>query len=253
MIRKFNYTGRQKIKRSSIKIDVFESDQLRTFNADVNLIGLNLPSESTIYIEPYYRLSFMRFDCGTVGDFHLPPDTSITEIPYSDILYFRVKVVDESGKHGRLLAYADNIKPTNLDNGPIKRRSILPVQFSTDLGQQIWKVSFDEHGPILHINKKIENRKELVRSDEFMSLSLPAVIKEILTRIVYQYPEFDEDGEHWVSDWLEFSKKILYVHDKPSSNNDNFEEMIEWIDSVIEAFCRKFTIRNRYEQSRLIK
>lgn len=253
MIRKFNYTGRQKIKRSNIEITIHGQGRTMSFDAQVELNGLGLPSEATVYIEPYYHFSFMRFNCGTVENFSLPANTILADLPLTDILYFRVKIVDESGRHGRLLAYADQLKPTTLEDGQIRRKSILPVQFSTDLGQQVWKVSFDEHTPTLHINRRIENKRELVKSNEFISLAYPSVVKEVVTKIVHEFPEYDEDGDHWACLWLQFTKQILHVHDKPSPDEGNPDDMLEWVVSVVEAFCRKYTVRNRYESSNLVK
>lgn len=253
MIRKFNYTGRQKINRSEIDITLRGVGRHRSFDANVELDSLNLPPEATVYIEPYCRVSFMRFNCGTVADFTLPSDTTISDIPPSDIVHFTVKVVDESGRHGRLLAYASQLKPMMLDESRVRRKSILPVEFSTDLGQQVWKITFDGPTPVLHINRRIENRRELVKSDEFMSLAYPAVVKEVVLKIIHDFPEYDADGDHWSSLWLQFTKHILHVHDKPEPEEGKETEMEEWVESVVEAFCRKYFIRNRYEESNLVR
>lgn len=253
MIRKFNYTGRQKIMRSNIEISLFDQGGVRSFDAKLELDGMGLPSEATVYIEPYYRYSFMRFNCGTIGDISLPADTSITDIPSSDILYFRVKIVDESGTHGRLLAYAGQLKPKASDEGEKSHKSILPVEFSTDLGQQVWRVAFDGPVPILHVNRRIENRRELVKTDEFISLAYPAVLKEVVTKIVHEFSEYEEDDDHWASSWLKFTKRTLHVHDKPESSDGNEDDMNEWVDNVVEAFCRKNIVRNRYESTSMAK
>jgi len=256
MIKKFNYTGRQKILRSKVRITLIEKDRKRSFDAHVDFDEMDLPPDAAIYIEPYYHFSFMRFNCGTIHKFFVPADTSITDIPYSDILFFRIKVVDEKGKHGRLIAYADELKPEVLDKGRVNRKSILPVDFSSDLGQQIWKLSFNGQGPVLQINKRIENRKDLVMSDEFIAIAFPAIVKEVITKIACNYPDFEEEEDHWVSRWLQFTKRILYVHDKPQPSEDkekDKEDWEEWIESVIEAFCRKNSVRNRYESSNMAK
>ena len=111
MIRKFNYTGRKKINRSNILISLFKNGRFIQFDAEIKLDGLNLPGNASVYVEPYYHFSFMRFNFGTVENFYPPNETLITEIPFSEILYFRIKVVDEIDIHGQLLAYADKIKP----------------------------------------------------------------------------------------------------------------------------------------------
>jgi hypothetical protein len=254
MIRKFNYTGRKKIKEADIKITLIGKDRSRRFDAILELGGYYLPSGAAVYLEPYYHFSFMRFKCGTVGALTLPADTTLTEIPASDIIYFRVKVVDESGRHGRLLAVAEGIKPVNVEEGKTKRKSLLPVQFSTDLDQQVWKISFDEHGPVLHVNRQIQNRRDLIKSDEFMSLAYPAVVREVITRIVTENPSTNDtdDFDSWVSLWLKFTRQTLHVSEKPVADEVN-EDMQEWVENVVEAFSRKYTIRDLYDKSKLAK
>jgi hypothetical protein len=253
MIRKFNYTGRQKIKRSNIEISVHEEGHQRNFDANIEFDSLAVPLNATVYIEPYFQLYSMRFNCGTVERFILPTETLLSDMPYSNLIYFRVKIVDESGRNGLLLAYADKLKPSGLDEVTNNRQSILPVEFSTDLGQQVWKLFFTGSSPVLHINRRIENRKDLIRSEEFISLAYPSIIREIMTRIVYNFPEYDEEGDHWSCQWLQFAYRTLHVYEKPESTEDSEEDMIEWVDSVVEAFCRKNVIMNLYNSSILAK
>lgn len=52
MIRKFNYTGRQKIARSRVDITLFEEERIRTFDAAIDFDNLGLPPEARVYIEP---------------------------------------------------------------------------------------------------------------------------------------------------------------------------------------------------------
>lgn len=246
MIRKLNYTGRKKIKTSCVVIETTDLDHSRSFNARIDFTDYNLPDDARVYIEPYYRLSFMRFDCGTVGHFLVPQNTELKSIPYSDLIYFRIKVVGENGASGRLLAFADKIRPSGLDEGQEQNKSILPVDYTIDLGQQIWKISFTGPVPVLQINSQIENGRTLVQSHEFYALVLPSVIREIMNELLRECSEDEADEDHWTGLWLKFVKNVLRVNDKPVAGEDIHEDQEEWVDDVVSAFCRQNMILRRH-------
>ena len=55
MIRRFNYTGRKKIKRERIEITLLNDKNGRYFKARVNLDGLGFAPDAKIIIEPHYK------------------------------------------------------------------------------------------------------------------------------------------------------------------------------------------------------
>ncbi len=68
MRRRFNYTGRQKIKHSEARIAIAPPDAgPASFDVALNLSRLQLPAHAPVWIEAYYRTQFMRFPFGTVG------------------------------------------------------------------------------------------------------------------------------------------------------------------------------------------
>ncbi|MBL0357700.1 MAG: hypothetical protein IPP72_12825 [Chitinophagaceae bacterium] len=202
MIRKFNYTGRKKLKRERINISIIDERPYKSFTATLDLKGLGLSDEARVYIEPYHKSSFMRFSFGTVSNLHTPQNTTLTDIPSTSIIKFRVKVVDETRKLGRIMRIADRVKPKNLEESG-NRMSILHIDWDKDLDQQIFRVTFpDNDYPRLEINKRIENAKELVKSDlVFRSLVFPVAVRVIAERIALTWKddEFDEDDSSWQS------------------------------------------------------
>lgn len=252
MIRKLNYTGRKKISRSNIEITLLKNGAFPYFDASLQLDSLKLPGEAVIYIEPYYRSSFMRFNCGTADKFVLPESTYLNDLPESDIVYFRVKIVDESNDTGKVLAYADQIVPELHDKEKAQTQSLLPVQFSTDLGRQLWRLTFDDPKPVLEISAGVENGRDLVKSNEFISLVFPSILNEIFTRIIYDHREVDIEEEHWAASWLKYAKFTLNVYDKPSAEDDNLDELKEWVTEVVSTFCRRRNILKYYNKSGLI-
>ena len=78
MIRKFNYTGRKKIKRSNVQIDLLRNrNGHRQFNIALQLDELALPGNAHVYVEAYHRSGYQRFDFGTIANRIIPSDRTL--------------------------------------------------------------------------------------------------------------------------------------------------------------------------------
>lgn len=253
MIRKFNYTGRKKLARDRVTISLADERPYKSFTASLDLKGLGLSNDAKIYIEPYYKSSFMRFPFGTVSEPITPESTILTDIPSTSIIQFRVKVVDETSNLGRIVRVANRIKPKNLEESG-GRMSILHIDWDQDLGQQIFRVSFpDNDYPRLEINRQIESAKELVKSDPiFRSLVFPVAVRQVAQRIASAWTEkeFEEEDSSWQSTWIRYIKNVLHVNielEFEDSNND--DELDYWVEEVVAAFCRMNKSRTIFEQA----
>lgn len=252
MIRKFNYTGRKKLSKQRVEIIIIEERPHKSFSAKIDLKGLVVADAAKIYIEPYYRSSFMRFDFGTVSEPKMPISTALTDIPSSSAIRFRVKIVDETQAHGRILYFADKIEaagPNKEDN----RFSLLHIDWDKELDQQIFRLTFPENDfPRLELNKLIGNAKELVASDAiFRALVFPVAVRLVAEKIARDWNEIDKEDRSWQSMWLKFIREILHVSTVPviEEEGDNEDEITFWVEEVVEAFCRKNKVRTKFEQS----
>ena len=139
MKRRINSTGRKSISRDLISIRVVEPSLPTlppSFTADLSkLSDLGLAEEARVYVEPYVTRSsaLMRFDFGPLGGLSEPPDTSLSELDAGGRILFRVKVVDQSGEVGKILASATALRPIDEKRDEDDRRATLPVA-SDDLG-----------------------------------------------------------------------------------------------------------------------
>ena len=237
MKRQFNYTNRKRIPRE--KVEIVLRDQGReppAFDAKIDLSDLGLPDWAKVFIEAYYRNSYMRFDFGTVANICCKDNRTLHDIDNRELIYFRVKVVDLSGEHGKLLAEADRISASPA-NGGGTRICILEVKFE-DLGNQAWSLDLpDGATPTLVVNRKMGSR-EYVRSDTtFFALVYPAVVREILTRIVLieDGHEPDVDSEDWKDRWLYFIRTLPGVDPLPEGDDELAK--VDWIESAVRAFC----------------
>lgn len=246
MIRKFNYTGRRKIPKTAVAFTRTEYRGVAGFNATFDLSNLGFPPEARVYVEPYYNASFMRFGFGTVDKPVYDGDTSLTGIPPTDVIHFRVKIVDESGEHGLILGKIDGITLVNSE-GETNRTSILHVN-TCDLGEQIWRMNFESGNtfPVLEVNSDIPGIKEIIKNDpKFFSLVYPAALREILWNIVTDHQDFETDGDSWQSKWLLFCEKTLGI--KTILEKDIESELLQqWINDVVDSFCRIYKVKKLF-------
>lgn len=251
MIRKLNFTGRKKIPKSQISIGIRQGeDNTKSFTVDLNLNDLNLPPNAEVYIEAYRRHAYMRFPFGTVENLIAPEERSLSGFNPGETPRFRVKVVDHSAGLGKIVASADKIFPALGDNPATERGFLLPVEHK-DLGDQIWRLELKDDGPVLELNDRIENLRQIARSGEsFLSLVYPEIVRRVLTAILLgesqNDPDCDEDD--WQSQWLKYACSFPGIDDPPSTTASHGEKE-DWIEDVVNAFCKKWKVREKYSQS----
>ncbi len=245
MKRSLNFTGRQKIQRRKITVLLNRKNgAARSFTATFDLSEFQLPNDARVYFEAYHRTDQRRYSFGTVGAKSTPHDTSLVDLARTENLKFRLLVVDERGTYGLVLAQADRISP--IPEG--ERKPILPVDFSRDLGQQIWKVEYTGDGgaPVLYVTRSLPNIQSFAKSDPlFLFFVYPAVIREVLAHMVFVdgISDVDDPEADWHAEWLQFARMILSgcapprVLDPRDEENFDEEEVEKWINSVVEEFC----------------
>lgn len=243
MIRRFNYTNRIKIPRNRVDISLSKDKNGKFFRAKIDLGGLGLPENAKVYIEAHYKEVYQRFSFGCVGQVKEPENTTLNELPETELAYFDISVVDETGKIGLLLASAKGI-PVNTEGAPKDRIPLLPVN-PTDLKNQFWKLSFDSSDdgrPILEINRNIPNMLEMARNDiKFISLVYPSAFRGVLTKMI-ESGDWDSEDESWVSDWLKFIRLTLGIKNMPEREMENDRltpEQEAWIDDCVNEYCKK--------------
>ena len=248
MIRKFNYTGRKKIKRGNVRVDLLrDPDGRRFFNISVLLDDLALPAEACIYVETYHRMAYRRFDFGTVGNKRIPEDRFLRNLPESVTPLFRVKVVDRTAAHGRILAALDKIRPESIDRQPAGSQSLLYVEYG-DLGQRIWELDLDGDWPVLRLNRQAGEIGLIASGDDrFMALVYPEILRQILVRIVVTDEHTDPDcDDDWPSLWLQLACSLSGRTVPPSGAA---EDQKAWIENAVNAFCESNMIMERFNKA----
>jgi len=240
MIRRLNYTGRHRIPRANIRIAIYRNGDVEEFDALVRCGGLGLPDSARLFVEAYHKADWMRFDFGTVGEPRIPGDRRLTAFYQGARILFRVKAVSAGKDKGKILAEADRILPLAPDSDS-DRDPLLPVRLVAGMGDQIWRVTW-ENGPVLELNKTEPEIKRLLTTDSrFKWLILPQALRGVLTRVLVE--EMDEEEEEDSEGgqgrrWIEFARSLYPV--APPKPDDRDMELIEnWVDEVVGAFCRR--------------
>ncbi len=248
MIRRFNYTRREKISRKDIKITLNVEAGGIWFDVDLSYLGTcGFPMESFVFIEAYRQTNWLRFDFGTVGGITQPESRDLSLFETQNGILFRIKVTDPVS--GRLIAEADGI-PFIVPNE--KEHPVEPLLKISprDLGSEIYQVDYTDeiNGPILLINKTAGSYERIGRNPAFVSLVYPSVLREILKKIFYIDSYFDEtDKTNWRARWLSFARSFPGIGKMPESADDK-NEFDEWIDSVVAVFCKKVRIFEKFTE-----
>ena len=247
MIKRVNFTGRRRIPRDRVDIEVYDG-QPRTFDAAIDLDGIPLLPRAAVFLEAMCAGSNVveRFNFGEVGNIAPPKDRCLKEVEGENV-FFAVKVVDRTERFGRLLGIAEHIRPQRAGKQTAAgRRGILPVE-PTDLGQQLWKLEFKEHDVHLLVNKNIPGLVERVRSDAlFYAAVYPEVVRRVLTEAIAENAEIEEDADRWPVLWLRFGKNLHPMRETPPSKDASEEEQDDWVEDVVEAFCETHALRDKY-------
>lgn len=241
MIRRCNYTGRKRIPQKQIRIRVDE--EAKKFEASWNLEGTEMPASAEVWVEAFTSgsPSTERFAYGTVGTPRPGASDRSLRMLELEAVGFNFKVVDTGENIGRLLGIARNIRPVG-DDGEAGQQSILPVN-PTDLGQQVWRVNFSHERPWLEVNNRIPEIMQIAREDrKFFSLVYPAVIRQILSRvlIVEEWTDPDGQADNWRVQWLKWGIHWHPDKERPveGAAQECTEEWLRWIEDVVAAFCR---------------
>jgi hypothetical protein len=240
MLRKLNFTERARIPRANIRVTLRrDADGTLVFDPRLSFDGISVAPSTRVFIEAYYRTSFMRFDCGSVARFAPPEDRRLTDIDSGSLVHFRVKLVDDH----RVVAVADNIIVSEQKSETSGRMPLLPVSFTDALGQQAWRIAFEPNGPVLELNNRIDDVQDVAKADAaFLALVYPAAVRQVLTQILLvDGHDAHEEGVEWWNFWLRWAGQF-----SSSPLPDDTESASFWIDEVIDAFCNRQTLIDRW-------
>lgn len=243
MTRRFNYTGRRRIYHKGAKSEVTISLRTRdvkppSFDAELNFQRLNLPEDTAILIEAYFRTSYERFTWGTVGSLGPSSDT-VLKVVDPEVARFTVKAVDSTGK---ILARASGIKPELVDEqeGGEERTSLIAVK-AVNM-DQLWRVSVRPgERPLLEVNKALRIKQKLLDDPLTRGLVFPAALREIVTRYV-AVGALDSD-DPWARRVVNFLSDLT-TEEIPRVYDGDIDDTTtqDWLENVVSNYCQRYNI-----------
>lgn len=239
-IRRINFTGRKRLTSADVEITLNKEQPLSFEVVKLSFQRHNLPEDAKICVEAYRQSSWMRFPLGTIGQPSYAGIKPLSEFNSPEGILFRVKVTSSIHPVGQLLAEIDRIRPETPEG---ERESLLPVRPDDNLEHEIFRVDFDD-GPVLLINGRLSSWKEISIGAGFVALAYPNVLRTILTRILRIEKHTDTMDEDWRSQWLRFARSHPGIGEVP--NSDDESDVEQWIEQVLDAFCKRNQIRNKF-------
>jgi hypothetical protein len=243
-VRRLNYTNRRRIVREHVRIRLSQQDgHPPAFDADLILDGYDLAPDALVFLEARRQTRYMRFDFGTVGRTIAPTDRSLNAFDSGDGILFRVVVSSAGPQRGMILAEADQVPPITAETDGT-RIPLLPVQGADSLGEQVWKLDFT-NGPLLLINRNGVEWKTLAADPACQSLVFPAIVRQVLSRVVAEGGGETDPPTDWKGYWLAFGQALAPAAPLPEALED-WESVDDWIDSVVAEFCGRHGTFSRF-------
>ena len=244
MLRRFNYTNRKRIGRDDVEIVVRQEGGSFSFDADLSLLTeYGFAKECSVFVEAYRQTIWKRFDFGKIGAIQAPDDRLLDRFGTPDGIHFRVKIADPSNRY-KLVAEADGIPLRAPEGTTAPTESLLRI-VPADLQSEVFRVSYDENGPLLEISKHAGEKSAIAKDPAFASLAYPAIFRDILVRILLIDEHDDlENGESWQTQWLKFALRLPGVVAPPQQDDE--DEVRDWIDAAAAAFARQANVMTKF-------
>jgi len=255
-MRRFNFTGRIRIHRSDVTITLRPRDDgSRDFEAalDLDAVRRAARGDAAVFIEAYGGTKFERFTLGTLAAPAPVVFRQLATFGADENVLFRVKVVETGGTQGRIIAMASRIRPAE----PAERSqaSLLPVSVGR-LDGVVYSVDFPEDGPpTLVLNEELDGAlpqgiKAIARTPLFVSLVLPEVVRQILTRIlvVEGDTDDDEDDSSPAAKWKRFAKQRNPEPIPQLDEDGDAGPVLDWIDVTVGRVAQDLHVQQRFRQ-----
>lgn len=236
-----NFTNRRLIPRENLKIqDLSTPSQNQFMVRELELGSFGFPSDARIWLSAQRSYAYQRFDLGS-------PTQPSTGVPH------RLDAFDTDGLTGirfRLLVIEPNGKIIGATR-PFRESTLgqhsspLLDMSSRDIGDEIWKLDFDEEGgPLLLINSKISDPQAVTDSPLFITLVLPMLLKLVAEWLMTS--ELDDNPELSPAKWLRYFRNLgIEINYEPDRK---LEDIHEIADEAARLFASRHDLLATYFQ-----
>ncbi|TVP98083.1 MAG: hypothetical protein EA381_13270 [Planctomycetaceae bacterium] len=246
MIKRVNSTGRRRIGKDHVQIELHEGPP-RRFDAEVQVSGFDNHPEAAVVLEATCAGSnqVCRFEWGSVGNLRPTENRLMPGLDGANV-YFTLKVIDRSEDFGRILGLADNIRPVKAETkAGSGRRGILPVE-PAELGDELWRLEYRTEDVFLLVNQRVDGLVDRIRYDSAIyPLIYPTIVRDVLHQALEAQLDDDDDADRWPALWLRFAQDLHPERTKPPAAEGE-DERREWVSEVVKSFCRDHALRERF-------
>jgi len=228
-----NFTNRAKIDRQKIDLRLAQSGNTIKVLGHVDLSDITLPKQFSVVVEIYRQTYRERVHATTVVPTRAEVNGEFEAFAAIETLLCVVKVLSEEPDVGKILAWAEGIRPS-LEGAASGSESLLPTE-SADLGQLIWRLDVSEDLPILQINSAIESWREFAREPRFQWLVMPEVLRGIGWWLSPRLDDAESGSDPTAREWLDFIRSLGVE----PTDFEGSETERPWIDQAVSEFTAK--------------
>lgn len=241
MSRRFNFTGRVKIRKEDVAVSL-ASDGSSVCQVHLRLADYQIKADAEVIVEAARgRLLRVRGIWGRAG-IAMTPEGAASSLDISLLedlegVRFRILVVERDTY--RLLASAEDIALDFDVNGQQSQRSLLPI-IMRDLEGGVWEIDDITSNPTLVLDVNLGSKQQ-IKSSSVLAAILPGVIRTILVAIAHEHQSQDDESDfESVGTWLQLGEQWAGY---PPPHESDHTKIDEWAQSAVTSFCRDKKIR----------
>lgn len=244
--RRLNFTRRSRIKRRWIEAAIRPAEPNPLLDVAVNLEELShLPGDAAVRLVIYRRTLLEQHSLGTVGSPLTVEGHSLAAFGDAEGVLLRIMVVSsDPDSRGRLLAVADRVRVDQPVDETISERALLPFRADDGLGHQLWALDLADDTPIVLMNARLSDWNAVARSEAFVALVYPEILRQIALWVGRSAPD-DTESEGPLADWADFLR-ILGADPQDLPPHPDDDELEAWASGCSQRFAERFSVLDRF-------
>lgn len=235
-----NPTGLIEIDKSKINVGTAEIQGRESYRIlSLDLSGLSVPADSKVVVISRRKSAEVRTDHGSIALLN-QGYVDISELETKGSLRFRVLIAESASP--KLIASIENIAPNGLGTS----ESFIGME-PAELGQTPWEFEVLplEGKGIIRFNRDIYPTTGVAEADIHLgALVYPQAVRLLANWHADRVGTLDEPQWIGFRDWL-----VLHGIDEEPEPEWQYEQKVEWCDSIANAFCKMYSIGNMLKTS----
>lgn len=150
----------------------------------------------------------------------------------------RLKILDATGS-GKIVASIDDVDVDIPETSG--RRSLLPTLEVDNLVHRVWRLRIDSDGFCIELNRNFPLIGEVVRSNEFLAIVMPDVVRQIALSVINEDCPIPESLK---SKW---DRLFTSIYNDPQDLRNNDPDA--WAEEVTESLSGRHSLLTGYKNS----